>query len=182
MQTTKSSILFFLLGVILLVSGCGCGDGDSNNNQSEDVKVAEDQEKKLLEELKPLYLAYYKDKLAGSYMGKTEAEAIQAFEAAYTDLESNSFAAELEQLKNINPQTSESINKVFDNTKREISNTRSQINNPTDLLGLFGGGVGGYLHHSESVIREAHKKYYEKKLELYKNRHKLLKALFYAKS
>ena len=70
-------ILVLLAGIISLASGCGCGKGGEGKGSSAEVATLEATHKKLLDELKPLYLEQNK---AGWLTNYVEAKAIKGFE------------------------------------------------------------------------------------------------------
>jgi len=129
MRHKKKYILFLLTG-IMLASGCGGKkNGKSGGSSASDENFAdfEKKEKSLLAELEPLWMAYPKESVGGSWASGKEPEKKAEFQKKYSDdLEGDSFMAKLRNARALLEKAPEAgynqIYELLDFTRRELHN------------------------------------------------------------
>ena len=149
-------ILVLLAGIISLVSGCGCGKGGEGKGSSAEVATLEATHKKLLDELKPLYLEYIKENYAVRGSIYNEADVTKNFEREYTNLEAGSYAAKWKIATSVSDRslTAGMLLEVF----KAISKCKADI-------------------ETTPSTSPKQKAYLEKKLEFLKNGKEMFKSL-----
>ena len=163
MKLKNTKYILLLLAGIMLATGCGCGD-KGKGGAGGDVTELEATEKKLLDDLKPLFVAFKKTNLGGLL---TDKQAEEEFKASYSDPERASFVAQWDSIKALLKSTSETgyeqlythRNTILNN----IASAQKAINDP--------------LASPANDDQKKEKAYLEKALELYKNRLKMIDTL-----